>query len=327
MAQLPTKSRHATSAAPLTTRQVNALLLCGAICWLPLLPHLPGWLALLTALPQLWRALLQHPGSARSSMPGPAKLPPRWLLTLLALSGTAAIGMHFQSLFGRSPGVALLTLLFSLKLLETHSRRDAFAFVLLAGFVLISQFLYAQNLLGAVLMLLGSALIVSALALLERPDQTWPAVLRLSGQLLLQATPFMVLLFLLFPRIQTPLWGLPADAFSRTTGLSDEMSPGSISLLSQSDNIAFRASFSGGQNGATPHQTQLYWRGWYCTPSMAAPGASARHPPCWNGCPQHPRDPPSNTPSPWNRITKIGCSPWNAPPACPTMHASAPMAA
>lgn len=194
-------------------------------------------------------------------MPGPAKLPPRWLLTLLALSGTAAIGMHFQSLFGRSPGVALLTLLFSLKLLETHSRRDAFAFVLLAGFVLISQFLYAQNLLGAVLMLLGSALIVSALALLERPDQTWPAVLRLSGQLLLQATPFMVLLFLLFPRIQTPLWGLPADAFSRTTGLSDEMSPGSISLLSQSDNIAFRASFSGGQNGATPHQTQLYWRG------------------------------------------------------------------
>ena len=51
-------------------------------------------------------------------------------------------------------------------------------------------------------------------------------------------------LFLLFPRLASPLWGLPAD-HAAATGLSDSMSPGSISELSLSDAVAFRVDFDG----------------------------------------------------------------------------------
>jgi hypothetical protein len=47
-----------------------------------------------------------------------------------------------------------------------------------------------------------------------------------AARLVLQGLPLMLVLFVLFPRIQGPLWGLPADAYTHRTGLSDSMSPG-----------------------------------------------------------------------------------------------------
>jgi len=72
-----------------------------------------------------------------------------------------------------------------------------------------------------------------------------------------QAVPLMLVLFLLFPRIPGPLWGLPKDASSAVTGLSNDMSPGSISNLIISDQVAFRVRFK----GKPPAHTDLYWRG------------------------------------------------------------------
>jgi protein-glutamine gamma-glutamyltransferase len=64
-------------------------------------------------------------------------------------------------------------------------------------------------------------------------------------------------LFVLFPRVQGPLWGMPIDAYSGMSGLSDAMAPGAISQLSLSGAIAFRARFE----GPVPPQDRLYWRG------------------------------------------------------------------
>jgi transglutaminase-like putative cysteine protease len=61
--------------------------------------------------------------------------------------------------------------------------------------------------------------------------------------LLLQALPFMLMLYLLFPRVSGPLWGLPQDAHAGLSGLSNQMSPGSISNLTLSGAIAFRSQF------------------------------------------------------------------------------------
>ena len=249
------KSSPQPLAPTLATHQTNWLLVTALLCWAPLLPHLPEWLSALTALTLLWRGMLQWRQAPL------AALPPRWLLTLLAVAGAAGIGLHFHTVFGRSAGVALLALLFSLKLLETRTLRDAFAFVLLGCFLLLSQFFYAQTMAGAAMMLAGVVLITATLAILNHPRQGTRPALRLAGLLLLQAAPFMLLLFLLFPRIQGPLWGLPADAFSGTTGLGETMSPGSISQLSQSDAIAFRAKFAGELEGRSPPQASLYWRG------------------------------------------------------------------
>jgi transglutaminase-like putative cysteine protease len=67
----------------------------------------------------------------------------------------------------------------------------------------------------------------------------------------------MLALFVFFPRITGPIWGLPKDAYSGVTGLSDSMRPGVISQLAQSEIPAFRVKFS----GYVPPPQQRYWRG------------------------------------------------------------------
>jgi len=81
--------------------------------------------------------------------------------------------------------------------------------------------------------------------------------LSMAARFVLYAMPLMLILFVLFPRIPGPLWGLPDDAFTSKTGLSEEMSPGSINRLISSSAIAFRVKF---ENEISPHR-QRYWCG------------------------------------------------------------------
>ena len=69
--------------------------------------------------------------------------------------------------------------------------------------------------------------------------------MKLVGVVLLKSLPLAAALFLLFPRLNAPLWGLPGDTTTGRTGLSTTMTPGAIGRLLESDEIAFRALFSG----------------------------------------------------------------------------------
>ena len=81
--------------------------------------------------------------------------------------------------------------------------------------------------------------------------------LRPAAALVLQALPLMAAFFLLFPRVQGPLWALPRDTATGRTGLSDNMAPGGISNLIKSGDVAFRVQF----DGDMPPNGALYWRG------------------------------------------------------------------
>jgi transglutaminase-like putative cysteine protease len=63
--------------------------------------------------------------------------------------------------------------------------------------------------------------------------------------------------FLLFPRLASPLWGIPETTLDSRSGLSDSMAPGSIQSLFMDDSPAFRAEFQ----GDPPAREELYWRG------------------------------------------------------------------
>ena len=63
--------------------------------------------------------------------------------------------------------------------------------------------------------------------------------------------------FLLFPRVQGPLWALPQQSRAGLSGLSDTMKPGTIANLIKSDAVVFRVQF---EERVPPNQT-LYWRG------------------------------------------------------------------
>lgn len=230
---------------------------------LPHATYLPAWVILGAVAFALWRLW-----GART----PRVLPTRIGRFALAALTVTLIGLQFGTLLGRSPGVALMVLMLALKLLETDKARDVHVTVYLCYFLTATQFLQSQSPLLALYAVVPVWLLTAALIDLQHGAAAKPlARLRLSGLLLLQAVPIAIALFMLFPRLQGPLWGLPRDAYTASSGLSDVMRPGNISELTLSDAVAFRVTF----HGAAPSPAQLYWRGpvlWHTDGSAWTPG-------------------------------------------------------
>jgi transglutaminase-like putative cysteine protease len=242
------KPASAKGGAPLPLHHVFWLLAGLALVVAPHTPRLPLWLDLLALTLLAWRLYLGR---------GEHALPRKWLLTLFLIGSVFGIYLSYRTIFGRDSGVAMLVLFLALKLLELRTDRDAMVLVLLTYFLALTNFFYSQTLPTAGLMLASVLVNTASLVHFAAPARTLRASLKTAAVLLTQAVPVMLILFFLFPRVQGPLWGLPQDAYSGVTGLSDSMSPGAISLLSQSDAIAFRVKF---ETDIPPRQ-QLYWRG------------------------------------------------------------------
>jgi transglutaminase-like putative cysteine protease len=209
--------------------------------------HLPLWVSGLCAGLLLWRAYLNYSGRP---------LPKRWLLMLITFAGTGGIVLTFHTLFGREAGVTLLMLLATLKLMELRKARDAMVLIYLACFIIITNFFYSQSISTALYLLATLIVIVTTWVHLQAQRIALKPRLRIAAVLLLQALPLTLILFILFPRVQGPLWGLPQDAYA-SSGLDDKMSPGSLSRLSLSEAVAFRVIY----NDKIPRRDQMYWRG------------------------------------------------------------------
>src|SRR5437899_1097887 len=186
-----------------------------------------------------------------------SSLPPRLVLVVLTLATAVGVYLSYRTIMGRDPGVTLLVMLLFLKLLETRAPRDVFVVAFLVYFVALANFFYSQSIPIAGLMLLTVFVTTTALVGFSAPQRPVVDELKTAGRMLAQAGPVMLLLFFLFPRVQGPLWGVPQDAYSGVTGLSETMSPGSIRDLSLSDAIAFRVKFE----SDSPPRALLYWRG------------------------------------------------------------------
>ncbi|MBI1943297.1 MAG: DUF3488 domain-containing transglutaminase family protein [Betaproteobacteria bacterium] len=233
---------------PIAGRDLIPLLAGLAIAVAPHALRSAWWLGVLTLALYLWRA-------AATSRRG--ILPSSGLLLAVAAFAVLGVWLEYRALFGRTPGIALLVLFSGLKLLESRNQRDAAAVVFLTWFLAITNFLYTQSIPTALGMCAAVAASVAALVGFAAPRRAPRANLRTAALLLAQALPAAALLFMLFPRIQGPLWGLPQDAYAGLSGLSDSMAPGNISRLTLSDAIAFRVEFE----RETPRRRLLYWRG------------------------------------------------------------------
>src|SRR2546421_3179842 len=188
------------------------------------------------------------------------------LKLMLAAMGLFAIFASYGSLKGVEPGISLLVVLVSLKVLEAHSAREFQVMVLMGWVLCLCGFFLSQDFVIALSLLTAFALLLVALIQFYRgssPGAFWPP-LGTTGKILVQAAPLVVFLFVLFPRINT---GLRVDFRANrlaNSGFSDRLSPGSIAALANSSEIAFRAEFPG--STATPPGS-LYWRGavmWNC---------------------------------------------------------------
>jgi transglutaminase-like putative cysteine protease len=230
-------------AAPL----IYGLIACIVLVIAPHAEHLPLWVSAVCVALLAWRAYITWSNNS---------LPAHWLLLTVTVACVLAIAITFHSLFGREVGVTLLVLLTAFKLLELRTPRDATVLIYLSCFIIITNFFYSQSIPTALFMLLSLLFIMATWLHLQTGSLKLKPRLRIAGVLLLQAIPLSLIIFVLFPRVQGPLWGLPQDAYS-SSGLSDTMAPGSMSKLSLSDAVAFRVTF----NGKAPSRDQMYWRG------------------------------------------------------------------
>jgi len=259
-----------------------------------LLPHftrLPWWLSLAILAVTAWRVLV-----LRRGWPAPG----RGIRILLVGAGVLAIFGHYGTLFGRDAGSALLAAMMALKLLELRQLRDYMLALFLIYFLIAVGFLYSQEV--WLVLYLGAAFVATSATLvrLSRPGLSGRRALRIALVLLVQALPLMLIMHLLFPRLQGSLWGVPRDAFAGRTGLSEQMRPGSIHELSRSDEVAFRAYFP----GEIPKASDRYWRAVVLTRTDGR---------TWTrdfSSGTAPHDPPDGLPLPYTLFLEPSGKPW-----------------
>jgi transglutaminase-like putative cysteine protease len=184
----------------------------------------------------------------------------------LATAALFAIFGSYGSLKGIEPVVSLLVLLMALKILEAHTTREFQVMVLMGWVLCLCGFFLSQDFAIALCLLTAFALLLVASIQFYRgssPGAFW-APLGTACRIVVQATPLVVLLFILFPRINAGLRFELRAIRSASSGFSDRLSPGSIAALANSTDIAFRAEFPGSK---TRPPGPLYWRGvvmWRC---------------------------------------------------------------
>ena len=245
-----TAAATAAGPLPLDAGARGWALVAGALALLPLLLTLPSALGLGLGLAAAATAAIawRHPF-------------PAWLRVALTLAMIAAVFAVMGTRLGRDTGSALLAAMLAIKPSELRNLRDARSLVGFALFAPFAAFLLDQGPLvmaSALLAVLAGLLALQRLADLEGGVAALglPQRLGTMGRLVAIGLPLALAAFWLFPRLATPLWGVPERALARP-GLSDSMTPGGWLDLMADDAPAMRAQFQ----GTEPPLQQMYWRG------------------------------------------------------------------
>jgi len=235
--------------------QLLGVTLLLGLCFLPLLLELDAQVgAFIGCIFALQLATIRWP----SLRPG------TWILASLTILGGLNVIDAYRGVAGQSPGTALLLTMMALKLLEVRARRDLRVLLLLFSFLLVVQFLFDKSalrtafmtlLLFANLALLFDVTKASSLATLRTRMQRAG---RIAGVITLQALPLALVLFLFFPRLNSPLWNLGIENEFAITGLQDWLEPGSVRDLVVSGENALRVRFD--RPPDIPIE-RMYWRG------------------------------------------------------------------
>lgn len=190
-----------------------------------------------------------------ANKPLPAAL--RLLLTLLV---GGVVMAHYEFGIGRDTASAALVAMLLMKTLETHGSRDARSLIGFSLFGPFAAFLQDQGPLMLLLSLPAVALVLMAANALTGRGETalsgsWQRLRAVAGMLVL-ALPLALVGFWLFPRLASPLWGLPGKSL-QGGGLGDRMNPNDWIDTLADDRTAFRVRFLGPE----PARAQMYWRG------------------------------------------------------------------
>ncbi|MGY0398432.1 MAG: transglutaminase family protein [Ostreibacterium sp.] len=235
-------------AEDLSSRHLYHLIVAYLLIALPIVLQFPWWIAVLIGLVAGLKiiAIRQHWQLSK------------WLLLPFGVACFMLIAMNTKSIGITYSGVALLLIFSALKLLEAKESRDAFILMLAYLLLILGGLMADEGIVNFIYLILCFFYNIYIQLRIAQPPEVPISLkqnVKMLVKILLICLPFVVGLFFLFPRID-PLWSQPSPPQS-TTGLSDEMTPNSLSELSQSGDLAFRVKF----NDGLPSNRLLYWRG------------------------------------------------------------------
>lgn len=235
----------------------NALLwLLAAISgvYFPLQQQLPLWTALVFVTVIGWRWLMHLGRVPMLNIIGKV---------IVVSVGITAVIISAKGQLSLESATTFILVACLLKVLEIKNQRDGYILIFACFFLLAINFLFDQGILTTIYSLFVIWLLLAALVGMHqvvtparKNSEYVRGAAKTSIQVLLLSLPLMLILFVLFPRLG-PLWTLNLQSAKAKTGLSEQLSPGDIASLSNSDELVFRAEFL----GETPTSDQWYWRG------------------------------------------------------------------
>ncbi len=168
---------------------------------------------------------------------------------------------NLGTLKGLSAGISFLSCLAGVKLLEMNHKRDFFLFTLIMELLLIGQLLGEDSIAIIIYIFFVTFLIFYMISCVNSESQKIKFLelerLKVTLKIFLSSVPLIVALYFLFPRLSIGnLFPLSTEKRSKV-GFSDEVRPGDISRIVQSNDIIFRVKFK----GQGPARKDLYFRG------------------------------------------------------------------
>lgn len=224
------------------------LLVVQVLVIVPHLIQLPIWLFAVWFAIAIWRWQI-----ARGSW----NLPVSWVKASLVFISCAGLYISFGAKPSFDAMMSLLVIGFSLKMLELETRRDILLLLYLALFILACFFIIENNFSAVLYVLLPSLFLFHLLMQLQKVNVSEGIQfkdLRQVMLIILMAVPLLIVLFVVMPRLGS-FWSVPSPQQAQT-GLNDQLAPGTISNLMESNELAFRATFE----TAIPERKQRYWR-------------------------------------------------------------------
>ena len=238
-----------TQMIPMNDRQeyIPPILLALFVAIIPHVAALPLWIVAWCIF--MWGYVLVCMKYGRP-MPG------RLVRNIIAVVGLIGLLLTYHTRLDSSAYISLLAIMAAIKPLEVSTHRDGMVTVFLAYFIIITSLLQTETLLITLYMFISVLVTTAVLVRINDPGGRFREQFRVSGAILLQALPLMLVLFFLFPRMDGSLVGITRTD-TGVTGFSERLRPGSVSRLVEDNAVAFRVEF----DDDIPGFGDLYWRG------------------------------------------------------------------